>query len=1584
MDSSLRCLTHGDYTIACICPMGVELAPAVAMLDEVHQSLPTSRDSNNYTLGRMGVHNIVIAVMPEIGNNNAAAVVTQLLNDFKSVRFGFLVGIGGGIPSDEEDIRLGDVVVSKPTATFGGVVQFDRGKVHPNGKFERTGTLKKPPAVLMASVQRLEAQHRRIGSQISKYLSEMLERFPNMEEEYVYPGVEHDQLFGADNLHKGGGTCQLCDRNGVVERPLRGNTTPRIHYGTIGSANEVIKDSETRDRLRKDLGVLCVEMEAAGLMDEFSCLVIRGICDYADSHKNKIWQPYAAATAAAYAKEMLSIIPAQEIVATAKVLESLRDQSQLLNELPYADGAAFNSKLWEHEPQCLPETRIDLLQQVMAWSEDPNSSSIFWLNGMAGTGKSTIARTVAHAFADRGRLGASFFFSRGRGDLSHATKFFTSLATQLANTLPVLRPYIRRAIDENLNISQQGLSEQWKHLILRPLSYLKDTTLHLRIFVFVVDALDECEGEDDIQLILRLLAEAKALKPVQLRIFITSRPETPIRFGFLDIPEAAHHDFVLHNVPASAIDHDISIFFYHKFEIIRKRRHLPHQWPGEHNVKLLVHKANGLFIYAATTCRFIQHRRDHPQHRLSLILNGHITSQSLTGQLDGMYTQVLRDSVLGDCEEREKLQLVEQFRTVVGSIVILFDSLTVSALAKLLHITYWTAEVTLDSLHSVLDIPEDQNSPIRLLHPSFRDFLLAQQRCLDPQFWIDKEKAHNTIFTNCLELMSNNLREDMCNLRFPGSLATEVEEGQVEKCLPLDVQYACRYWVDHLYQVSHLQQGQISLADNGRVHKFLQDHFLHWLEGLSLMRRLSHGVMMIRQLESMLMPRSSTSSLLLTMVRDAKRFILGYRSIVEKAPLQLYCSALIFSPKRSVIKTLFEKQLPSWVNRSPIVEEYWNPSLQTLEGHSHYVAAVEFSPNGHLLASSSGDGTVRLWDLTTGASRGILEGHFGPITFSPDGRILASASHPKVVRLWDPMTGASRGILEGHSGAVRALAFSPNSQILASSSDEETVRLWDPMTGASRGILKGHSGWVRAVVFSPDGQLLASASYDGTVRLWDPMTGASRGILDGHSGTVRALAFSPNSQILASSSDEETVGLWDPVTGASCGILGSHSGWVRAVAFSPDGQLFASASYDGTARLWDPMTGASRGILEGHSGWVSALAFSPNSQILASASDEGTVRLWDPVTGASRGILEGHSGQVRALAFSPNSQILASSSDDKTVRLWDPTIGVLRSALEGHSKRVRAVAFSPDGQLLASASNDETVRLWDQTTGASYGILEGHSGQVRAVAFSPDGQLLASVSEEVVSLWDSMTGVSYGILEGHPDWVRAVAFSPNGQLLASASDDGTVGLWNLETRVLCGTLEGHSNLVRTVEFSPDGQILASASDDNTVRLWDPETRVSCGTLEGHSDWVRVMAFSPDGQLLASALGEGTVWLWDVKTGETIQTIETGGVVRKLSFASDGSHLVTTRGTLMLNLPTSRDLRFQLNSSLYLDFNQDWITYKNENVLWLPPDYRVSCLETWNNILALGHELGRATFMELDLGSIPLSESSRTDFGGRGA
>ncbi|CEN61296.1 hypothetical protein ASPCAL07955 [Aspergillus calidoustus] len=309
-------LAHNDYKVGWLCALPLEMAAAQAMLDEIHEDLPVQpNDHNAYILGKMGNHNIVIAGLPsgEYGLVSSATVAVQLLSTFHCVRFGLLVGIGGGVPSKTTDVRLGDIVVSKPTRTHGGVMQYDYGKAvavageSECGGFERTGMLNRPPQILLTALTKLQASYDVNGSRIPYFLKEVRDQYPSMQAKYTsVAGGRLDQLFKASYMHpKSRDSCDRCDPLETVIRPKRANDHPVVHYGLIASGNKVVKDSQFRDRLGRDYGVLCVEMEAAGLMNNFPCLVIRGICDYADSHKNKNWQGYAASVAAAYAKELL-------------------------------------------------------------------------------------------------------------------------------------------------------------------------------------------------------------------------------------------------------------------------------------------------------------------------------------------------------------------------------------------------------------------------------------------------------------------------------------------------------------------------------------------------------------------------------------------------------------------------------------------------------------------------------------------------------------------------------------------------------------------------------------------------------------------------------------------------------------------------------------------------------------------------------------------------------------------------------------------------------------------------------------------------------------------------------------------------------------------------------------------------------------------------------------------------------------------------------------------------------------------------------------------------------------------------------
>ncbi|KAJ8131351.1 hypothetical protein O1611_g2275 [Lasiodiplodia mahajangana] len=313
--------TIDDYSVAILCALNLERNVVRYMLDKEHPRLSTRRgDSNSYILGEMHGHNVVLACLPrQQGKGAAATVATNMSRSFPSIKWRLFVGIGSGVPSDKNDIRLGDVVISMPEGEYGGVVQYDLGR-ETDSEFELKGFLWPPPAFLRNAAQDMESDHISQDSKIEEYMEAMFKRWPHMAS-YKQP-VEPDHLFPANVKHPAGtpACTDICDLSQAISRLAREFNGPKIHHGLIASGDRVMKNATERDNIARRFGrdVLCFEMEAAGLMTEYSSLVIRGISDYADSHKNSRWQNYAAATAAACAKELLTYIN-PEVVASEPV-----------------------------------------------------------------------------------------------------------------------------------------------------------------------------------------------------------------------------------------------------------------------------------------------------------------------------------------------------------------------------------------------------------------------------------------------------------------------------------------------------------------------------------------------------------------------------------------------------------------------------------------------------------------------------------------------------------------------------------------------------------------------------------------------------------------------------------------------------------------------------------------------------------------------------------------------------------------------------------------------------------------------------------------------------------------------------------------------------------------------------------------------------------------------------------------------------------------------------------------------------------------------------------------------------------------
>ncbi|KAJ5894292.1 G-protein beta WD- 40 repeats containing protein [Penicillium taxi] len=903
-----------------------------------------------------------------------------------------------------------------------------------------------------------------------------------------------------------------------------------------------------------------------------------------------------------------------------------------LQKLCCPDSLAVKNRLKEAKDKLLRQSFEWVLQdpQYRSWRHG-NDVCLLWIKGGAGKGKTMMSIGLIEVLSQRQDISTVvtyFFCQNADSELNTLESVIKGLILRLVSQRIELKESLRRRWDPKSNRFSEDVSS-WRALWSIFLEML-DKCNGLMVYI-IVDALDECQ-DSGMADFLKLVVRNGLDQPTKIKWLLTSRPLEAAERILL----AGHEQMqVSLELNSDHISQSVQTYISYKVDELNRQKRYEEALMRKLKAELSA-KAEGTFLWVSLVCKRLE------SIGADEVLN---TLQDLPPGLHPFY-----DRILNQLHEGQPNDVYDYMR-LLKAMMLVYRPLKVEEVPSVTGLSLGDDRIKLLVNHYASFI-RMQGNIIEFVHQSARDYLAGESGLAILNSHGHYE--HYDIVLNCLSYLCGQLKVNLMDLPRPDSTSKLIKSLKSERksILLSSLDYATTFWVQHLQKVPLKIIAQSRLIEEGLVGLFLHTKLLEWLECFSLLDRLPKALESIRALIDI----TKRDSPVLALMQDATRFLLRHFYNMAHWPLQIYSSALIFSPETSIVRIGNLDKIPKYFKCFPRMESTWASLIQTLEGHSIWVTTVAFSPDGKQIASGSDDTTIKLWDSTTGDLQKTLEGHSYRVTtvaFSPDGKQIASGSVDSTIKLWDSTTGDLQKTLEGHSHWVTTVAFSPDGKQIASGSADTTIKLWDSTTGDLQKTLEGHSHWVTTVAFSPDGKQIASGSYDTTIKLWDSTIGDLQKTLEGHSNCV------------------------------------------TTVAFSPDGKQIASGSYDTTIKLWDSTTGDLQKTLEGHSYRVTTVAFSPDGKQIASGSADNTIKLWDSTTGDLQKTLEGHSREVTTVAFSPDGKQIASGSDDTTIKLWDSTTGDLQKTLEGHSYSVTTVAFSPDGKQIASGSDDTTIKLWD-------------------------------------------------------------------------------------------------------------------------------------------------------------------------------------------------------------------------------------------------------------------------------------------------
>ncbi|EHK45465.1 hypothetical protein TRIATDRAFT_292965 [Trichoderma atroviride IMI 206040] len=1052
------------------------------------------------------------------------------------------------------------------------------------------------------------------------------------------------------------------------------------------------------------------------------------------------------------------------------------EKAQCLSDLRITDP--------RHDKLRIESTKGGLLEDSYGWIfehgdfqqwHDNKDRPLLWIKGDPGKGKTMLLCGIINKLRNQRSpktLITYFFCQAGDSRINSATAVLRGLIYLAIDEQPQLISHIQSKYKHGKKTMFEDINA-WTVLSEILSDILNDTSLE-QSFV-IIDALDECAT--DLRNLLDFINTKSTLFP-QVKWVVSSRNWPEIEESLNS--SASQQTRLCLELNDKSITMAVDIYIKHQVERLKFRRKF-----SEEIQRTLLHelstKSNNTFLWVSLVCQNLE-------KTTSLDILEKL--DEFPSGLNSVYRRMIKQ-----INDIDGIDAKHCFQTL-GIILLVYRPITLVELGCLFKRNDGnpaTAEFisnTIALCGSFLTIREGK---VYIIHQSAKDYLIAAA-FTDSQ--LSYANIHNIIFEQSIKAMSVILQRNMYNLDPLGIPISQIERPDPDPLEP--IRYSCTHWANHLCDM-YLSNDNLHYEKHNKQHQiarsFLLKHFLYWLEALGLIECTEDGVISIIRLESLLKVRNVSTQLtyrFLELVQDARRFIQQNRSITAYNPLQVYASALIFSPSSSIMRKLFETEEPKWLKVKPNVDYNWTPCLQTISGHDNVVGSVAFSAKGYL-ASASRNGKIKFWNATTGRERYTINNghHTHCIAFSVDGRYLAAGFGTLSTNIWDVTTGKKQQTFRSESQTTR-----------------------------------NYHGWVVSLAFSIDGRYLALGAAGGSIRIWDIVLSKEQ-ILEGHTARIHSIAFSTRHH-LASGSDDATVKIWD-VTGKEHQTLEGHKYSVRSVAFSADGQYLASGSADVTIKIWNMTTGKEHQTLQGRSGFCS-IAFSPNRYYLASGQSDHSVTIWQVTVGKERHIFDDY--EINSVALSADGNYLASGSSDGVIRIWDTTTGEERRRLKGHSYSVTSVAFSVEGRYLASVYWDCTIEIWDAMTGKRQrSIRDASPGRYCSIFFSQDGCYLAfSMFNRDLAIWDVKMGKLHQTIETRGSDYSLLTFSADGRYLASAVD-GTnlrahgfnnmaIRIWEIEPGKERYILKGHSKWVTSIAFSPDNQYLASGSIDGAINVWD--------------------------------------------------------------------------------------------------------------------------------------------------------------------